>query len=319
MSRNPSQKIVLREVVSKIVQDLKQRGAVIVTTNGSFDLLHIGHVTMLQEAKALGDVLIVGVNSDASVKQYKGKSRPICPQEHRVEMLAALACTDYITIFDELTPIELLALIQPHIHVNSPEHGYECVEREVVERHGGRIYLARLVAGMSTSQLIERILEASAQQPGRAIFLNVSDLLHPPAPLKGGPPPAPPQGGNSTLNALKQFCDAGFRLLFLETQPEIAPEVRNSYRQFQEDLRAQGIEIKMIESLEQAAAEFDVSLAKSFLISAEMRDIEKGRVVNCKTIFLKKRTDQPEPTFPSIGPNYTVENFQEVVGLLLKK
>ena len=337
MSKNPSEKIVSREVLAKIVQDLKERGAVIVTTNGSFDLLHIGHVTMLQEAKSLGDVLIVGVNSDTSVKRYKGKYRPICLQEQRAEMLAALACTDYITIFDELTPLELLEMIQPNIHVNSPEHGYECIEREVVERYGGRIYLSRLVAGMSTSQLISRIIEVSSQESCRAIFLNSKNLFESFTPHE------------DILNVLKQFCDLDFRLFLLAYHPEIAlgqrteEEVRTMYSQLQEEFHQHRIEISQMYLcphdpdgtvdvyrltcacrspkpglLEKAVAEFNVSLARSFIISGEMTDIEMGRAVNCKTIFLTKRGHPKEHNLSSLGPNYTIEGFQEAASLLMK-
>ncbi len=228
MVKTPSDKIVPWDTLAKIVQKLKQKGKIIVTTNGSFDLLHIGHVTMLQEAKSLGDVLIVGMNSDASVKRYKGKYRPICPQEHRAEMLAALECTDYITIFDELTPIDLLKVIQPHIHVNSPEHGYDCVECEVVEQHGGRIHLAHLVEGMSTSQLIERIFEASSYEPCRAIFLNPFDLLH--------------ENQEDMLNVLNQFRNLGFQLFILE-HPD-----KTIMRQAQEICQQEGIELKNVPS-----------------------------------------------------------------------
>jgi rfaE bifunctional protein nucleotidyltransferase chain/domain len=205
--KEPSEKIVSREALAKIIQDLKRRGSIIVTTNGSFDLLHIGHVTMLQEAKSLGDVLIVGMNSDASVRRYKGKYRPICSQNHRAEMLAALECTNYITIFDESTPIEFLKIVRPNIHVNSPEHGYECIEREIVEQHGGRIHLARLIEEMSTTQLIQRILDASSHEPCQAIFLNPADLVH--------------ENQEDMLNTLKQFQEMGFQLFLLE-HPELS-------------------------------------------------------------------------------------------------
>jgi rfaE bifunctional protein nucleotidyltransferase chain/domain len=290
----PSKKIVSREVLAEIIQDLKRRGSIIVTTNGSFDLLHIGHVTMLQEAKSLGDVLIVGMNSDASVRRYKGKYRPICSQNHRAEMLAALECTDYITIFDESTPIEFLKVVQPDIHVNSPEHGHECIEREVVEQHGGRIHLACLIEEMSTTQLLQRILDASSHEPGRAIFLNPADLAH--------------ENQEDTLNTLKQFQEMGFQLFLLEH-----PELTIVNCQLNPPLR--GVSSQ---NIQKTADDYNISLAKSFIISSEMKNIQMGREVNCKTILLKKpaKYEKKENGISSLGPNYTAENFQEAIELI---
>ena len=294
--KDPSKKIVSRDALAKIVQDLKQRGSIIVTTNGSFDLLHIGHVTMLQEAKSLGDVLIVGMNSDASVRRYKGKYRPICSQKHRAEMLAALECTNYITIFDESTPIEFLKIVRPDIHVNSPEHGYECIEREIVEQHGGRIHLARLIEEMSTTQLIQRILDASSHEPGRAIFLNPVDLVH--------------ENQEDMLNTLKQFQEMGFQLFLLE-HPEL------SIVNYQLNPPLRGDRGVSFQNIEKTADDYNISLAKSVIISSEMKDIHMGRQVNCKTILLKRQTSGKEAIISSSGPHYTVENFQEATNLII--
>jgi len=298
---NPGEKIVSRDALSKIVQDLKQRGSTIVTTNGSFDLLHIGHVTMLQEAKSLGDVLIVGMNSDASVRRYKGKYRPICPQKHRTNMLAALECTDYITIFDESTPIEFLKIVQPDIHVNSPEHGYECIEREVVEQHGGRIHLARLIEGMSTTQLVQRILDASSHEPGQAIFLNPADLMH--------------ENQEDIQNTLKQFQKMGFQLFILEHLELSIVNCQLSIVNYQLNPPLRGVSPQ---NIEKTADDYNISLAKSFVISSEMKDIQMGRQVNCKTILLKKlaRHAEKKNSISCTGPHYTVENFLDAVNLL---
>jgi len=308
LDREPSTKIVSRATLAKIVLDLKQQGARIVTTNGSFDLLHIGHVTMLQEARSLGDVLIVGVNSDASVRRYKGQSRPICPQEQRVKMLAALECTDYITVFDELTPIPLLELVQPDMHVNSPEHGQDCVEREVVERYGGRIYLAQLVEGMSTSQLIQRMLDVAAHEPCRAIFLNPVDLLR--------------ENQEELVNTLKQLQTKGFRLFLLD-HPD-----RAMIDQAQKIGQQQGIKINKLPGtfehagrienhLDDLVEQYDLSLAKSFIISSDMQDIQMGRQLNCKTILLENPKQRKQNTQTLVGPHYTAENFQEVTERIL--
>lgn len=141
----------------------RRAGQVVVWTNGTFDLLHPGHISSLQSARALGDMLVVGVNSDRSVKAYKGPNRPILTQDERAAMLAALECVDHVVIFDEDTPVESLTKLQPDIHCKgaeyAPPHGRPVPERAVVEAYGGRIEYLPLVPGVSTTDLLQRIRE----------------------------------------------------------------------------------------------------------------------------------------------------------------
>ncbi len=154
------EKIKKREELSKILKCLKQKGKRIVFTNGCFDLLHLGHVRYLEEAKSLGDILIVGVNSDRSVRELKGPNRPILPAEERAEILSGLGCVDYVTIFDELDPLELISSLLPHVLVKGGDWTRETtVGREVVERAGGKVVILPLIEGASTSNLIETILK----------------------------------------------------------------------------------------------------------------------------------------------------------------
>ena len=136
-------------------------GRVVVWTNGTFDLLHPGHVSSLQQARALGDVLVVGVNSDRSVKAYKGPTRPILSELDRAAMLAALECVDYVIIFDEDTPAESLTKLKPDIHCKgaeyAPPHGRPVPERAVVEGYGGRIEYLPLVPDVSTTEILKRV------------------------------------------------------------------------------------------------------------------------------------------------------------------
>jgi D-glycero-beta-D-manno-heptose 1-phosphate adenylyltransferase len=140
------------------VQDLKRAGKKIVFTNGCFDLLHPGHIRLLEQARSLGDALIVGINSDASVRQSKGAKRPMIPEGERAEILAALAAVDYVVVFDEPTPKELIAAILPSILVKGSDWGAdEIVGREDVVRAGGRVVSVILEPGYSTTSLILRI------------------------------------------------------------------------------------------------------------------------------------------------------------------
>jgi D-beta-D-heptose 7-phosphate kinase/D-beta-D-heptose 1-phosphate adenosyltransferase len=154
------QKIKGKEELIKIAQALKPKRKRIVFTNGCFDLLHVGHVRYLEEAKRLGDVLIVGVNSDRSVRGLKGELRPILPAEERAEILSGLECVDYVTVFDEPTPLEMISSIEPHVLVKGGDWTKDdVVGREVVERLGGEVFLLPFVQGSSTSHLIETIIK----------------------------------------------------------------------------------------------------------------------------------------------------------------
>jgi D-beta-D-heptose 7-phosphate kinase/D-beta-D-heptose 1-phosphate adenosyltransferase len=154
------QKFKGRKELFKIVNDLKSKGKRIVFTNGCFDLLHIGHVRYLEEAKALGDILVVGVNSDSSVRKLKGPKRPILHEEERTEILSGLGCVDYVTLFDEIDPLELITSLQPNVLVKGGDWIKEqIVGREVVERSGGEVIIIPFVKGASTSTLIETILK----------------------------------------------------------------------------------------------------------------------------------------------------------------
>jgi rfaE bifunctional protein nucleotidyltransferase chain/domain len=154
------QKIKGREELLRIIRDLKAKGKRIVFTNGCFDLLHIGHVRYLEKARALGDVLVVGVNSDSSVRRLKGPERPILPEEERTEILSSLGCVNYVTIFHEPDPLKLITSLQPNVLVKGGDWTKEqTVGKEIVERSGGEVVIIPFVQGTSTSNLIETILK----------------------------------------------------------------------------------------------------------------------------------------------------------------
>lgn len=139
------------------VSELKAAGKTIATLNGSFDLLHAGHLHIIFEAAQQADVLIVALNSDASIRQYKSKDRPIIPLASRLQMMAAIECVDYVTWFEETDPRPLLNIIKPDVHVNGSEYGQNCIEADTVKSHGGHIHIVSLVPNLSTSQIIKKI------------------------------------------------------------------------------------------------------------------------------------------------------------------
>jgi rfaE bifunctional protein nucleotidyltransferase chain/domain len=164
-----SEKVVSWTTLLRRRTDARLAKKKVVWTNGCFDLMHIGHARSLQAARDLGDMLIVGVNSDASVKRRKGPTRPIIPEAQRAEMLASLACVDYVIIFDEDTPAEAIARLRPDIHCKgadyAPPSGKPIPEVKVVEDYGGRIEFLPLVEGISTSGLCYALAFCNALQP----------------------------------------------------------------------------------------------------------------------------------------------------------
>jgi rfaE bifunctional protein nucleotidyltransferase chain/domain len=156
---NTAHKVVDWEYAAQWVQDLQGRGQKVVFTNGCFDLLHPGHVAYLEEARSLGDALIVGVNTDASAARLnKGPGRPCTPEADRARVLAALACVDRVALFDEDTPLKLITLLAPDILVKGGDYQLDqIVGREVVEARGGRVLALPFLPGYSTSALIKRL------------------------------------------------------------------------------------------------------------------------------------------------------------------
>jgi D-beta-D-heptose 7-phosphate kinase/D-beta-D-heptose 1-phosphate adenosyltransferase len=142
------------------LQQRQQRGETIVFTNGCFDLLHVGHIQYLQQARALGDCLVVALNDDTSVRLLKGERRPLLPQQERARILAALGCVDYVTIFSEATPLALITHLRPDVLVKGGDYTPETVVgRDVVEAYGGRVCIMPYMAGISTTEIIGSIVE----------------------------------------------------------------------------------------------------------------------------------------------------------------
>jgi rfaE bifunctional protein nucleotidyltransferase chain/domain len=152
-------KVLFRDQLLSILAGERAQGKRIVFTNGCFDLMHVGHTRYLQAAKALGDVLVVGVNSDASIRTLdKAPDRPIVPEAQRAEVLAALGCVDFVVIFDESDPLQLITAVEPDVLVKGGDWTMDrIVGREIVEARGGVVKTIRLVPGLSTTGLLQRI------------------------------------------------------------------------------------------------------------------------------------------------------------------
>ena len=147
--------------IEKFCATLRAAGQQVVFTNGCFDILHAGHVRYLNAARALGDCLVLGLNSDASVRRLKGPQRPINNEQDRAEVIGALRAVDYVTIFDEPTAAELIALVKPAVYAKGGDYTLDTLpEAKIVQSYGGRVEFIDLVAGRSTTNVIERIRES---------------------------------------------------------------------------------------------------------------------------------------------------------------
>lgn len=151
-------KILSREILKEKIDALRTQGKKIAFTNGCFDILHVGHVRYLREAKKTADILVLALNSDSSVRAIKGDRRPIVPEQERAEIMAALECIDFVTIFSELTPLELIKFLQPDVLIKGGDWPEEkIVGRDEVKTWGGRVAIIPEIQGKSTTNIVEKI------------------------------------------------------------------------------------------------------------------------------------------------------------------
>lgn len=331
-------KIKSENELVKIVQNLKKKGKKIVTYNGSFDILHIGHIKSFQEAKSLLDVLIILLNSDKSVKSYKGPLRPIIPEDERAETIAALAMVDYVTLFDDINPKRILARIKPHVHCNGSDWGRDCVERSIVEENGGRIHILRWKEGWSTTKLIQKILDVYQKPPVRAVFLDRDGTIN-----------LNKKGYTSkiedfefiphALPALKKLSATDYKVIIITNQSGIG---RGYYSQREFNILNEWMLSKLSEEnvridkvyfcphspddkcycrkpniglVMQAVKDFGISLNDSWVIGDDERDVIAGREANVRTIKIGKKM----PKELLLEPNYYVENLREAAEIILGK
>ena len=146
------------ENISKKLQPSRDKGMTIVTLNGCFDLLHPGLIFILEEAKSQGDILVVGLNSDEYITRKKGESRPYFTLDERITMMEALMPVDYVTYFDEDTPCRFIECIKPDIHANCEEYGTHCIEKDSVEKYGGKLFFVPRIEKYSTTTTMKKLM-----------------------------------------------------------------------------------------------------------------------------------------------------------------
>jgi rfaE bifunctional protein nucleotidyltransferase chain/domain len=149
--------VVSQQAIRDVLAQHRCAGQKVVSINGCFDLVHASHVRILRHAASQGDILVVGLNSDASIRALKGPGRPVLPEEERSELLAALEMVDYVVVFDEPDCCNFVRLVQPDVHVNDASYGPDCIEAGIVRAGGGRLHLVEKFPGLSTSEIIRKI------------------------------------------------------------------------------------------------------------------------------------------------------------------
>ena len=165
-------KIKTQNEIVKIAEELRNKGKKLVTFSGSFDILHSGHINALKEAKSQGDILIILLNSDKSVKGYKGPNHPINSGEERALMLSSLEMVDYVLEFDELVPLKVLLKIRPDVHCNGSDWGEESIEKDAIKKYGGKMHILKWKDGFSTTSLLKKIANSYINPDKKAVFLD---------------------------------------------------------------------------------------------------------------------------------------------------
>lgn len=334
--RDSKKKILSERLLLAALRRARRAGRKIVTYNGSFDVLHLGHVRSLEEAKRQGDVLVVLLNSDKSVKLYKGPSKPNMPEKDRAAMLEALSCVDYVTLFDDITPIRILENLRPHVHCNGSDWGEGCVEREVVEKHGGRVHVLRWVLGRSTSKLLKGIHEATSTPDEKAVFLdrdgtlndNRKGYIHKKEDFRFLP---------FVLPALRKLSQSPYKIIVISNQSGIGKgyytkkDADALFSWLKKELHKRGVRIDgtyycphvpedrcscrkpEIGMLVKASKDFGLNLSKSWLVGDKENDIQAGRNANIKTILVGGAMSRSA----RVQPNHRVSNMKEAVDIII--
>jgi rfaE bifunctional protein nucleotidyltransferase chain/domain len=351
-------KIKSRESLIDLCESLRSQGKTIGFTSGAFDLIHAGHVDYLQKAKAMCDVLIVGVNSDASVRKYKGEGRPKVNEARRVKVVASLESVDYVFIFSERRNKKNIELLKPDYYVKAGDYKpEELTSKEVVEAYGGEIRIIPVEEQVSTSDLI--VLESEKNSKGKfveerntvhiekhplkmtpAVFLDRDgtineeiNYLHEPEKFKLLP---------NALEGLKKFQDMGFRIVIITNQPGIGfgyyskedfykvnmkmlsefskSDILIDKIYFCPHTKAEQCECRKPGQalIQRAKEELNLDLAHSYFIGDRTTDIEAGRRAGMKTILMKTGAKGEDGEFPG-EPDFWADDLLEAAGIVLKE
>jgi len=348
MYKSATSKLVDRE---KLQKQLESRTGKVGFTSGVFDLLHIGHAEYLEAAKAVCDLLVVGINSNSSVKSNKGEKRPIVDQKDRALLVASLACVDYVFIFDETNNNKNVEILKPDLYIKAEDYEkHKLSSAKIVESYGGKVQLIPFKSGYSSSKLIEKILSASqpeafcettaSPQPKPAIFLDRDgtliehvEYLHEPSRVKLFA---------DVLAGLKLLAEAGYRLILVTNQPGIGlgyftkDDFFKVNREMLKAIKSAGLSLDRIYfcphsdhegcdcrkpkagMLRRAGKELNVEFSRSFIIGDSTSDIQAGREVGCRGVLLETGVSGADGRYAG-SPDFKAPNFLKAVTWILQQ
>lgn len=325
--------------LKKLIKKAKAKKQRIVALSGSFDILHTGHINSFKEAKSLGNILIILLNSDKSIKKYKGPKRPILKDKDRATILSAIEFIDYIVMFDDINPKKILQEIKPDIYCQGCDWGKFCVEKEAVEKNGGEIHILKWEKGYSSSKLIQKILNAYSQPTIKAVFLdrdgtineNNPEYIHKIEDFRFKP---------KAIKGLKKFSESDYKLIIISNQSGIGrsmytdKEVKKLHDWLISELARHKVKIDgiyycphkpedncacrkpKIGLLLKAVKDFDISLNDSWMIGDENKDVLAGKEANIKTIQIKNNSKIEKTNFL---PNFFADDLLDAAEIILNK
>ncbi|MFO8016581.1 MAG: D-glycero-beta-D-manno-heptose 1,7-bisphosphate 7-phosphatase [Candidatus Woesearchaeota archaeon] len=302
----------IREI-SSIASSLRKEEKKIVTLNGSFDLIHSGHIYLIQEARKQGDVLVIGLNSDRSYGQYKDERGPIMGEMHRAAIISAMQDVDYVVLFDETTPIKFIEAVKPHVHCNGAEYEEDCVEAQAVREVGGRLHLIREADEggdkISTTGIMERIAERFGSGKRKAVFLDRDGILNADKGYVFRPEDF--EFVEGSVDALKYLKSKGYILVIITGQSGIGrgkyslDDMKRFNRHLMDMYGREGITFDRIyycphhpdegcdcrkpgfQLWQKAKKELNIDMAKSWTIGDKLDDCKAGKKAGTRTILLE--------------------------------
>ena len=333
-----SKKIKNKKEIISVARTLKKQGKKIVVFSGSFDILHLGHLDAIKAAKKQGDILIILLNSDKSIKMYKGAGHPLNSQQKRMQAISALDAVDYVALFDELTPESMLAEIKPDIYCNGSDWGKNCIERRVVEEHGGKVYVLPWKKGFSTTALVKKMAKGRMQPEIKAVFLDrdgtinadrenyvkeVDEFIFLPG----------------AVEAIKRLSETEYKIIVITNQSGIGKKIitknklQEIHRWMVAQLKKHGARIDGIYYCShhpdagcgcrkpqpgmflKAAKDFRINLSKSWMVGDNPKDVIAARRANVRGIKIGAKL----PKELKLEANHYVKSLLKAVEIIIKK
>ena len=348
--RNLKEKIFRREELAKILEPLKAAGKKVGLTNGAFDIVHSGHVICLENAKKMCDVLVVSVNTDSSVKEYKDDGKPIMPETERATVVAALESVDYVTFHNERRMRATLEIIRPDYYIKGGDYkGADLTSKDVIEQWGGEVMIVPLVEGKSTTNIIKKILQVYGCEPielsqqkteiGRAVMLDrdgvINDeveFLHEPEKFKFM---------HGSIQGIKKMQEAGYKIVIVTNQAGIglgyftkedfykvnkvmlkgfkengviASRIYFCPHSLSEKCSCRKPDIGLIE---RAKNDLNLDLNRSWMIGDKTSDIQAGKNAGCRTILIRTGHAGTDKEY-DIKPDFVANNLIEAAEIMIK-